>query len=94
MINYIASCIIFFWATWCVLSPSVNDGVIGKIIYAAIAFSALSIATAPLPEISTTAGKVTMLHLSIAALALRHIFLKLAWPHVVRWYKQHYRAAQ
>lgn len=91
MVNYIAACIIFFWATWCVLSPSVNDGVIGKVIYAAIAFSALSIATAPLPEISTHAGKVTMLHLSIAALALRHIFLKLVWSHVVAFYDEHLR---
>lgn len=88
MIEFYSSLVIFLWATWCVLSPSVNDGVVGKLIYAAIAFSALSICTAPIPEFHTSFGRIVALHSAIAALAARHIFMKLCWPHWIQWYNE------
>jgi len=38
-LNAVACGLIGLWATWCVLSGKVRDGVVGKIIYAAIAIS-------------------------------------------------------
>jgi hypothetical protein len=42
-INAIAAGLIAIWATWCVLSGKVRDGVIGKVLYAIIAISGYAI---------------------------------------------------
>ncbi len=38
-----SSGVIALWATWCVLSGKVRDGVLGKIIYAVIALSGYAV---------------------------------------------------
>jgi len=42
-LNAYAAGLIAFWATWCVLSGKVRDGVTGKILYAVIAISGYAI---------------------------------------------------
>ena len=39
LINSIACGLISLWATWCVLSGKVRDGILGKLIYTAISIS-------------------------------------------------------
>jgi len=77
--------LIGLWATWCVLSGKVRDGVVGKIIYAAIAISGYAILARNdhfiLPP---TAAGVT-LHASLALAGIRHIFMVTWWQRVKAW---------
>lgn len=72
--NAAASFIIFAWATWCVLSPRVNDGIVGKFLLSCTALSAFACAVTPtyglhpVPEVS--------LNVCLAALAIRHWFVR------------------
>ena len=45
LINSIACGLIALWATWCVLSGRVRDGILGKLIYSAIAISGFVVMT-------------------------------------------------
>lgn len=85
LINTIACGLIALWATWCVLSGKVRDGILGKLIYSAIAISGFvvmsrneSIFIAP-----TTAGLT--LHVSLALAGARHVFMVIWWQRVKVW---------
>ena len=85
LINTIACGLIALWATWCVLSGKVRDGILGKLIYSAISISGFvvmsrseSIFIAP-----TTAGLT--LHVSLALAGARHIFMVIWWKRVKAW---------
>lgn len=86
LINSIACGFIALWATWCVLSGRVRDGVIGKLIYSAIAISGFVVMSrnqtifmmAP-----TTAG--ITLHVALALACMRHIFMVIWWQRVKAW---------
>lgn len=60
------------WATWCGMSRSVNDGVIGKAIYAVIAMASFSIAKQPMDN----QAAFTILLVMFAFLGIRHIVLR------------------
>jgi hypothetical protein len=45
LINSIACGLVALWATWCVLSGKVRDGIVGKLIYSAIAISGFVVMT-------------------------------------------------
>lgn len=85
MINSIACGLIAFWATWCVLSGRVRDGVIGKLIYSAVAISGFVVMTRNQNIFfgPTTAGLT--LHASLALAGLRHIFMVIWWQRVKAW---------
>ena len=77
--------IIAIWATWCVLSHKVRDGIVGKIIYAAIAVSGFAIATrGETVLLSPSAAGVTF-HGALALAGLRHWFVANHWPRVKVW---------
>ncbi len=85
LINSIACGLIALWATWCVLSGKVRDGILGKLIYSAIAISGFvvmarnqSIFFGP-----TTAG--VTLHVSLALAGVRHVFMVTWWQRVKGW---------
>lgn len=85
LINSIACGLIALWATWCVLSGRVRDGVIGKLIYSAIAISGFVVMTRSQNIFfgPTTAGLT--LHVSLALAGLRHIFMVIWWQRVKAW---------
>ena len=39
---HIAMVVILAWSTWCVLSPNINDGIVGKILFSTVAMAALA----------------------------------------------------
>lgn len=84
-INAIAAGLIAIWATWCVLSGKVRDGVIGKILYAIIAISGYAIlARSDRLFFTPNSAGVTM-HVALALAGLRHMFMLTYWPRVKRW---------
>ena len=82
LINSIACGLIALWAAWCVLSGKVRDGILGKLVYSAIAISGF-VVMARSQNIffgPTTAGLT--LHVSLALAGLRHIFMVTYWQRV------------
>ena len=85
LINSIACGLIALWATWCVLSGKVRDGILGKLIYSAIAISGFVVMTRSQNVFfgPTTAGLT--LHASLALAGARHIFMVTYWQQVKAW---------
>lgn len=85
LINSIACGLIALWATWCVLSGRVRDGILGKLIYSAVAISGFVVMTRSQNIFfgPTTAGLT--LHMSLALAGLRHIFMVIWWARVRAW---------
>jgi hypothetical protein len=83
IINCVACAVICAWATWCVLSPKINDGVFGKFLFATVALAALSVVLGPGYGYSKPQAPGVTLHVCIAALGLRQIFIKTIWPAIV-----------
>ncbi len=85
LINSIACGLISLWATWCVLSGKVRDGILGKLIYTAISISGF-VVMARSQNIffgPTTAGLT--LHVSLALVGVRHVFMVTYWLRVKVW---------
>ena len=81
--------IIAIWAAWCVLSHKVRDGIVGKIIYAAIAVSGFAIATrGETVLLSPSAAGVTF-HGALALAGVRHWCVANHWPRVKAWLCRH-----
>ncbi|AGN82018.1 hypothetical protein N5K35_30085 [Pseudomonas sp. GD03651] len=88
-INTIACGLIAFWATWCVLSGRVRDGVIGKLIYSAIAISGFVVTARNQSLFFGQATAVLTLHTTLALAGMRHMFMLTYWPRVKRWICRH-----
>ena len=73
MIHVIAYIIIFLWATWCVLSHHVKDGVLGKVMYSALSVAALS---ALIADTGLHAKSDTIIILCLAGIGIRHFTIK------------------
>lgn len=70
------------WATWCVLSRKVNDGVLGKVIYAVIALAGYAIVVrAETVFFSPTVAGVT-LHAALAMAGVRHYVMANHWSSI------------
>ncbi len=85
LISSIACGLIALWATWCVLSGKVRDGIVGKLIYSAIAISGFVVMTRSQNIFigPTTAGLT--LHVSLALAGVRHVFMVTWWQRVKAW---------
>lgn len=85
LINSIACGLIALWAAWCVLSGKVRDGIVGKLIYSAIAISGFVVMTRNQNIFfgPTTAGLT--LHVSLAMAGVRHVFMVTYWQRVKVW---------
>lgn len=86
LINSIACGLIALWAIWCVLSGRVRDGVIGKLIYSAIAISGFVVMSREqsIFMMGPTTAWIT-LHVSLALAGARHIFMVTYWQQVKAW---------
>ncbi|WP_339406552.1 hypothetical protein [Pseudomonas helleri] len=84
-INAYSAGVIALWATWCILSGKVRDGVLGKIIYAVIALSGYAIMARSERAFfsSTIAG--TTLYVSLTLAGARHWFMVTYWPKTMAW---------
>jgi hypothetical protein len=84
-INGVSAGMIAIWATWCVLSGKVRDGVIGKIIYSTIALSGYAILARAESEFFTPSMAGTTLYVTLALAGARHIFIVMYWQRVKAW---------
>lgn len=85
LINTIACGLIAFWATWCVLSGKVRDGIIGKLIYSAIAISGFVVMSRHQSLLFGESTAVLTLHVTLALAGVRHIFMVTWWQRVKVW---------
>ena len=85
LINSIACGLIALWATWCVLSGKVRDGILGKLIFSTIAISGFVVMARSQNILlgPTTAGLT--LHVALALAGTRHIFMVTYWQRVKVW---------
>lgn len=84
-INAGSAGMIAIWATWCVLSGKVRDGVIGKLIYAVIALSGYALLARTDRGFFTPSMAGTTLYVSLALAGARHIFIVMYWQRVKAW---------
>jgi len=80
-----AAGVIAIWATWCVLSGKVRDGVLGKFIYAVIAFSGYAILARPERIFTSSSAAEATLYLALATAGVRHWFVATYWQRVKAW---------
>lgn len=80
-----ASGVIALWATWCVLSGKVRDGVLGKAIYAVIALSGYAVLARNEQFILSPSAAGVTLQVSLALAGARHIFMVTYWQRVKAW---------
>lgn len=85
LINSIACGLIALWATWCVLSGKVRDGIIGKIIYSAIAISGFVVMTRNQTLFIGATNAGLTFHASLCLAGMRHMFMVTYWPAVKKW---------
>ncbi|MFP3847793.1 hypothetical protein [Pseudomonas sp. W5-01] len=85
LINSIACGLIALWATWCVLSGKVRDGIIGKIIYSAIAISGFVVMTRNQTLFIGATNAGLTFHVSLCLAGLHHMFMVMHWPAVKKW---------
>jgi hypothetical protein len=85
LINSFACALIALWATWCVLSGKVRDGILGKLIYSAIAISGYVVFTRDQNIFFGPTSAGLTLHLSLALAGVRHIFMVTWWQRVKAW---------
>ncbi|RQQ37079.1 hypothetical protein [Burkholderia stagnalis] len=74
-INVVAAFVLMAWACWCGFSRSVNDGIVGKLIYAFIAVASLAIVVG---EANLRTHQILVV--CFAGLGVRHYWLRsLKW---------------
>ena len=85
LINSVACGLIAAWATWCVLSGKVRDGILGKLIYSTIAITGFVVMVRSQNIFlgPTTAGLT--LHVALALAGVRHLFMVTYWQRVKAW---------
>jgi hypothetical protein len=88
-LNAFAGGFIALWASWCVLSGRVRDGVLGKILYATIAISGYAILARSDRFFFTPNSAGVTMHVALALAGLRHMFMVTYWPAVKRWMCAH-----
>lgn len=85
LINSIACGLIALWAAWCVLSGKVRDGILGKLIYSAIAISGFVVMARSQNIFFGPSSAGLTLHFSLALAGARHIFMVTYWQPVKAW---------
>jgi hypothetical protein len=75
-----SAAVLVLWACWCGFSRSVNDGIVGKGIYAAVAVAAMVMTTKP-----TNQEAHAVLIVAFALLGIRHYWLRYLKQRVTEW---------
>lgn len=74
MISMIAVGVLVVHAVWCLLCKRVSDGIVGKLLYGLLSLAALAYLSRP-----NSYGATAVLHSSLAAIAVRHFWMKTYW---------------
>lgn len=74
VVNFIAVCVIFMWASYCVIHSGVKDGIAGKLFFSLVAISAAAIIIHTIFGNYSARPFITM-NVSIALVGARHVFL-------------------
>lgn len=75
-VSLVAVGLIVIHAIWCLLSPRVSDGVLGKFLYLMLSLAAFAFLSRPSPF------SQMVLNVSFAAIAIRHWWMKTYWAGV------------
>lgn len=78
IVGLVAVGILVVHAMWCLLSPRVSDGIVGKILYLLVCLAAFGYISRPSPV------SQMLLNVSFACIALRHWWMKTYWAKVKR----------
>lgn len=73
---------LLIWSSWCVVSPKIDDGIIGKLFFMLVA----------LASVSTLMGSdcaPNWVYLGVALVFVRAAFLAHVWPHIVAYLQTH-----
>lgn len=76
-LNLALVAIIGLHAFWCLLSKRVSDGIVGKVLYLLLVLAALGVLSNPV-----ALSEQTVLNGTIAAIAVRHFWMKTFWPRI------------
>lgn len=74
MISMVAVGVLVVHAVWCLLCKRVSDGIVGKFLYGLLSLAALAYLSMP------DAYATGVLHSALAAIAVRHFWMKTYWP--------------
>jgi hypothetical protein len=75
-LNVLAVTVIVLWAFWCLLSPRVSDGIVGKVLYMLLVLAALGVLSHPGERAET------ILNCTFAAIGIRHFWMKTVFCHL------------
>ncbi len=75
-INMVAVLVIVLWALFCILYRRVSDGIVGKVLYLLLMLAALGVLSNP------GQSSETLLNITFAAIGVRHVWMKTAFPHI------------
>lgn len=75
-LNVVAVVVIVLHGFWCLLSRRVSDGVVGKVLYLMLILAALGVLSNPGQSAEAA------LNCTVAAIGLRHFWMKTFWPRI------------
>lgn len=70
------------WSSWCIVSPRVNDGIIGKLFFMLVALASVS-------SLMGSDCAPTWVYLGVALVFIRAAFMAHVWPIVSAYIQQH-----
>lgn len=76
-IGMLAVCVIGIHAFWCLLSRRVSDGIVGKVLYLFLVLAVLGELSRPNSQVADA-----VLYCTIAAIGVRHWWMKTFWPRI------------
>lgn len=76
-LNLIMVAVIGLHSFWCLLSKRVSDGIVGKVLYLLLVLAVLGVLSNP-----HSATEQTVMNCTIAAIAVRHFWMKTFWPRI------------
>lgn len=76
MISMVAVGVLLVHAVWCLFCKRVSDGIVGKALYGLLSLAGLGYLSNP------DQGSVTLLLSTLAAISIRHFWMKTYWPSI------------
>jgi hypothetical protein len=85
-LHQLAAAGICLWAWFCVFSPLVKDGVIGCVLFGMLGLASFCVVWSPVLPTSHALRATVIMDLFVAAVGIRHAWMKVIWPYVQAWY--------
>jgi len=88
-VKLIAAAFICLWGWFCVFYPKVNDGILGKILFGLLGFSAFAVCVSDKVSFVDSTRAEVIMNLFVALVGIRHMWMKCIWGHLkamcTRW---------